>query len=161
MLSRNWGECECSYDSSAKLMEQILVQSEGLNAFRLQNSSQAALRLFCSGILPQGKRKKLTFLFVFSWLSLLQPYTGQYTIQYTGLWPSVLYCGWLRVVVSLIFSSRLSVASTFSCYVSFLVAQETLSIAKFALLWVMFTPTPTTFGLWPWLVSLSLVVHTV
>jgi hypothetical protein len=30
------------------------------------------------GVLPQGKRKK--FLFVFSWLSLLQPYTGQYTL---------------------------------------------------------------------------------
>jgi hypothetical protein len=75
MLSRNWGECWGSYDSSAKWNEQILVQSEGLNAFRLQNSSQAALPLFCSVFLPQGERKKFTFLFVFSWLSLLQPYT--------------------------------------------------------------------------------------
>ena len=89
MLSKNWGEREGSYASSAKWIEQILVQGEGLNAFRLQISTQAALRLFCSGVLPQGKRKELTFLFVFSSPPLLQPHTGQYI---AWLWTS-----WLRI----------------------------------------------------------------
>ena len=58
----NWrycGECAGSHASSAKWSEQILVQDEGFNDLRLQNSIHAFLLRCWSGVLPPGKLKKL------------------------------------------------------------------------------------------------------
>jgi hypothetical protein len=61
-------------------------------------------------------------------------------------WPNTLTLPYRFLVLPLILSAL--GLCTFSCYVSFLVTKETLSVAKFVLLRIMFT-TPSTFRLWP------------
>ena len=79
--SRNCGEFPGSYASSAKCREHILVHDDGWNAFRLQNSIHA-FRLYCwSADFPDGKEKKWVGGPIVFWLSLLQPYTGQYMFR--------------------------------------------------------------------------------
>ena len=87
MRSRNCGECPGSYASSVKCHEQILLHDEGLNSLRLQNSIHTFLLRCWAADFPLGNEKKLIPLGFF-WLSLLQPYTGQYMLQ---LW---LACKW-------------------------------------------------------------------